>query len=185
MPLELHHTGTQVISTERLILRPYRTGDGNAMYKNWASDPEVTRFLSWKTHQSPAESEDIIRTWIETYASEETYHWGIEYGGELIGDIAVVLANWKHGYFEIGYSLGRAFWSRGIMSEAVDAVVRHMFKTVGYHRAVIRHDAKNPASGRVAEKCGFTREGVAREQYLARDGSFRDLVCWGLLDREI
>ena len=184
--MELNHKGTVTLKTPRLTLRRYRAGDGEAMYRNWASDPEVARFLSWSAHQSPAESEEIVGAWIETYESEETYHWGIEYEGELIGDLAVVLGNWKHGYAELGYSLGRAYWGRGIMTEAVKEVVRFLVREIGYHRVIIRHAVLNPASGRVAEKCGFTREGVLREHFLLkRTGEFLDIACWGILDREI
>ena len=185
MPLTLKHTGTVTLKTPRLTLRRYRTEDAPAMYKNWASDPEVTRFLTWNAHKDPSETAAIVAAWVETYESEETYHWGIEYEGELIGDLAVVLANWKHGYAVLGYCLGRAYWGKGIMSEAVKAVTAFLIREVGYHRIIIRHAVKNPASGRVAEKCGFTREGVQREHFLNRDGEFLDIAMWAILESEL
>ena len=183
--MELNHKGTVTLQTPHLTLRRYRPGDGEAMFRNWASDPDVTRFLTWDTHRCPEESEEIISAWIDTYSSEETYHWGIEYEGDLIGDIAVVLGNWKHGYAELGYCLGRSHWGKGFMSEAVREVVRFLVREIGYHRVIIQHAVKNPASGRVAEKCGFTHEGIQREHFLSRSGEFLDIGFWGILDRDI
>ena len=56
----MKHLGTKTIETERLILRRAQIGDGAAMYRNWASDPEVTKFLTWPTHGSPEISEQIV-----------------------------------------------------------------------------------------------------------------------------
>ena len=49
----MQHKGTIQLETERLLLRPFREADGDAMYRNWASDPEVTKYLMWPAHSSP------------------------------------------------------------------------------------------------------------------------------------
>ena len=60
----LTHKGTQRIETERLILRPFKLSDANDMFKNWASDDEVTKYLRWPTHSSVEVSQMIIDSWV-------------------------------------------------------------------------------------------------------------------------
>ena len=74
----LHHAGTSELYTQRLHLRPYRPGDETAMFRNWASDPEVTRFMTWEPHASPAVTKGLVDMWVEGYESPTVYRWGIE-----------------------------------------------------------------------------------------------------------
>ena len=87
------HVGTQKLETDRLILRRYKKDDAKSMYKNWASDDDVTKFLTWPTHSGQDISESIIDEWIKSYVIKNFYHWAIvlkENGNEPIGDISVV-----------------------------------------------------------------------------------------------
>ena len=88
----MNHTGTHTLETERLILRRYRPEDAPAMFRNWASDPEVTRYLTWPTHASEDVTRAIITDWVARYEEPDVYHWGLELKTthEVIGDIAVV-----------------------------------------------------------------------------------------------
>ena len=77
----------------------------------------------------------------------------------------------------------RDYWGRGIMTEAVKGVVEFLFTEVGCNRIEIDHLIENPASGRVAQKCGFTKEGVRRE-YFNKNGVFHDDVMYALLRKD-
>ena len=81
------------------------------MFRNWASDSEVTRFLSWPTHEHPGISAAIVEKWISGYGSDSFYHWMIvlKEAGEPIGCISVVNLNDTVGSAEIGYCMGRAW----------------------------------------------------------------------------
>ncbi|MBO2517414.1 MAG: N-acetyltransferase [Clostridiales bacterium] len=163
----MEHTGTKTIETERLILRAYRPEDYKAMYRNWASDPVVTRFLTWPTHSSDEITKMIVDSWVERNANPANYHWGItlkssETGDEVVGDIAVVHMDDRIPAAEIGYCLGRAYWGRGIMTEALKAVKEYLFDA-GFLRVCACHDVCNPASGRVMEKAGLKEEGIQRK----------------------
>lgn len=70
----MKHCGTQKLETDRLILRKYITEDAIAMYKNWASDKEVTKFLTWPAHSSPEISQSIINNWVSRYSNDNYYH---------------------------------------------------------------------------------------------------------------
>ena len=161
----MKNCGTQRIETDRLILRRYVIEDADAMYKNWAPDSEVTKFLTWQPHSSVEVSRGIIENWLKEYSDKKYYQWAIvlkDNGNEPIGDISVGQMNEDISMVHIGYCLGRAWWRRGIMSEALKAVMDFMFDTVEVNRVESRHDPMNPNSGKVMQKCGMKYEGTLR-----------------------
>jgi len=178
-------SGTQTIRTPRLILRRFELSDAHAMYTNWATDEKTVKFLSWDIHESENLTRALLSQWIENYKSSEYYNWAIEYEGEAIGNISVVRqSKTYYGFKELGYCLGSHWWNLGLMSEAVSAVCDYFFLETDTHRLVIRHAVDNSGSGRVAEKCGFTREGIEREAYISRDGHYCNLRVNSLLRHE-
>ena len=66
----MNHCGTQPLETERLLLRRYVREDAAAIYKNWASDPQVTKFLMWQPHASPEVSRRVMEDWLMQYAND-------------------------------------------------------------------------------------------------------------------
>ena len=160
----MNHIGTQTIETERLTLRRYKAEDAAAMYKNWASDPAVTKFLTWPTHTSVEISEWVIGDWVKGYEHDNYYQWAIVLKeiDEPIGGISAVHLNEDVGMAHIGYCIGRNWWHQGITSEALAGVIGFLFEDVGMERVEARHDVNNPNSGKVMEKCGMRKEGVMR-----------------------
>ena len=156
------HRGTQTLHTARLTLRRFTAADAGAMFRNWAGDDEVTRYLTWPTHGSVDISAMIIADWEKNYARDDFYQWAIEFEGEVIGSISVVSQNDSVEKMEIGYCMGKAWWHRGIMSESLAAVIGYLFDEVGVQRIESRHDPRNPHSGGVMRKCGMKFEGTHR-----------------------
>ena len=158
----LTHKGTQTIETPRLILRRAVREDAEAMFRNWASDPEVTKYLTWPPHDSIEVTLKRLEIWLEEYDRSDHYQWMIELKelGEPIGSISVVRQNDSVEEAEIGYCLGCRWWHRGIMPEALTAVIKYLFEEVGMNRVAARHDPNNPNSGRVMRKCGMKYEGT-------------------------
>ena len=159
------HKGTQAIETERLILRRFRMDDAQAMYDRWASDPEVTRFLTWPPHADVGVTKQLLTIWTNAYEKADTYQWAItvkEQGDLPVGSIAVVFCDDRVRKAEVGYCIGRIWWRQGITSEALEAVIAFLFDEVGMERVEARHDVNNPNSGAVMEKCGMKKEGVHR-----------------------
>lgn len=161
----MKHCGTQRLETDRLVLRRYVAEDAAAMYKNWASDPEVTKFLMWPPHSGQEVSRGVTEGWVDQYSNENCYHWAIvlkDNGDEPIGDIAVVDMKENISMVHIGYCIGRTWWHRGITSEALKAVMDFLFDVVDVNRIESRHDPRNPNSGKVMKKCGMKYEGTLR-----------------------
>lgn len=182
----MKHCGTQRLETDRLILRRYVKEDAAAMYKNWASDEEVTKYLTWPTHSSQDISQKVIEDWVKQYSGENYYHWAIvlkENGNEPIGDIAVVHMKEDISMVHIGYCIGRAYWHKGITSEALKAVMDFLFDVVDVNRIEARHDSRNPNSGKVMKKCGMKYEGTLRSSDRNNQG-ICDACYYALLKSE-
>jgi ribosomal-protein-alanine N-acetyltransferase len=160
----LTHRGTQTLETSRLILRKAALQDAEPMFRNWASDPEVTKYLTWPVHSSISVSEMVIGSWVQEYEKVNYYQWMIVLKelDEPIGTISVVHQNDRVEEAEIGYCIGRSWWHKGIVSEALNTVVDYLFREVGMNRISARHDPNNPHSGGVMRKCGMKYEGTTR-----------------------
>lgn len=175
------HKGTQTIHTERLILRKFTVDDAQAMFENWASDEKVTRYLTWCPHESPEATRQLLEIWCAAYENPDTYNWVIEYKGTPVGGISVVRFSEKSEWVELGYCIGHAYWNKGIMTEAASAIIDFLFSEVGVNRVGISHAVKNPASGRVAQKCGLAFEGTKRAYFKTAAGDFLDISDYGIL----
>ncbi len=134
------------------------------MFQNWASDEEVTKFLTWPAYTSPETAITVLNEWIESYEKPDFYQWAIVLKeiNEPIGSISVVAIDEKVQMAEIGYCIGRTWWNRGITSEALQAVMDYLFNQVGVNRIQAKHDVNNPHSGMVMKKCGMNYEGTLR-----------------------
>lgn len=178
----LKHKGTKEIHTNRLILRKYRLSDAQGMFKNYATDQRVTRFLNWCPYETSEAILPFLEMCIKNYEKENTYNWAIEFENEIIGGISAMSVDdlWKN--CEVGYCIGYDFWNKGITSEALAAVIQFLFEEVGMHRIMAKHDVENPASGEVMKKCGMTYEGRLKEYYLRQDGTYSDSLVYGIVN---
>ena len=153
----MQHVGTRIIETDRLILRRFTMDDAPAMFRNWANDPEVTKYLTWPPHGGISGTESVLRSWVDSYVKADYYQWAIvpKVLGEPIGCIAVVDCDAVLDIPEIGYCIGRAWWRQGYTSEALNAVIGELFAHTNCFAVSSRHDPNNPNSGAVMRKCGM------------------------------
>jgi len=181
----MKHLGTRILQTERLTLRPFLEEDAEAMFDNWASDPEVTKFLSWPTYKSIDDAHAILNRWLESYDNPEFYQWAIVLKelGQPIGSISVVNLDNRVDLAEIGYCIGKPWWGCGIMPEAVKSVMAYLFEEVGMQRLEVGHDPDNSASGAVIRKCGFHYEGTLRHRIRSNRG-ITDVAWYSMLKEE-
>jgi ribosomal-protein-alanine N-acetyltransferase len=174
----MRHVGTQPLATERLLLRRLLPADAAQMYRNWACDPAVTRYLRWEPHESAERTRTLLSAWAELYSNLDYYQWAItdKATGEVFGSISVMRTGSDHvaayraavpdfdeldsviaenGLWEVGYCVGRAWWNKGYTTEALRAVVRFWFGEVKGECLTCCHAVANPASGAVMRKVGF------------------------------
>jgi len=178
----MRELGTQPLSTARLLLRRLTLNDTDAMFDNWASDPEVTKYLVWPAYTEKAPLREYLTACVSEYDNPARYHWGIELSDNstLIGSIGVTDADDAIQMKGLGYCIGRSWWGLGYTTEALSAVIDYLIGKVGVNRVEAWHDPGNVASGRVMEKCGMRFEGTLR----ARDRSNRGIVdasMWAIL----
>lgn len=161
----MNHKGTVTLETERLILRRFGLDDAEDAFRNWESSEKVTKHLTWEPYQSVDDLRGYIQYCINSYERGDFYNWIIEYkeNRQAVGSISVVEYREDTACAEVGYCLGEAYWGRGIMPEALRAVIRFLFEEVGFNRIQATHDVNNPGSGRVMEKCGLRYEGTLRQ----------------------
>lgn len=173
-----------VIKTERLILRKMTMRDAPDVYR-YARDREVARHVLWEAHQSILDTRSYIRYLQYQYRSGEPGSWAIvlKETGRVVGTIGYMSYLPDHSTVEVGYSLSREHWGKGLMTEALNAVMAETFRVLKLHRIEAMHFTDNPASGRVMEKCGMQHEGHLRERICCK-GVFRDVEMWAILRKD-
>jgi ribosomal-protein-alanine N-acetyltransferase len=150
-------TGTIKLESPRLTLRRGTIEDAEEMFKNWASDDEVTKYLTWDSHKTIYDTIEILKMWDKQYGTSTFFQWLIELKSEQIpiGAINLFSVNLKDESCEIGYCLSRKYWCRGYVSEACREILNFAFNIVGFRVVYARHEIHNPASGRIMEKNGM------------------------------
>ncbi|MCU9810132.1 GNAT family N-acetyltransferase, partial [Paraclostridium sp. AKS46] len=181
-----NHKGTLRIDTKNLILRKFKLSDAEAMYKNWASDSEVTKFLTWNPIDSVEASKSIIEGWVDEYKNNNIYQWAIvpkNNGNEPVGAISIVRQDEEVSMVQVGYCIGRQWWNKGITSEALSALIKFFINEVNVNRIEARFDPRNLNSGKVMMKCGMKYEGTMRKADKNNQG-ICDSVMYSLLAEE-
>ena len=148
-----------VIETERLLLRPFAPSDLCDFYE-YASVEGVGEMAGWKHHESIAKSQEILDIFIK---EDKTFAIVLKENTKVIGSLGVEKYGMEHaltefdGYQgrEIGYVLSKSYWGKGLMPEAVSAVIRHLFDDLHFDFLLCGYYDFNKQSKRVQEKCGF------------------------------
>ena len=172
------------LETERLILRKMTPNDAGAVF-TYASDPEVARYVLWETHRSIEDSRAFVELAVSRYESGGEPEWGIVYKGDhrFVGTCGIVSWEPEHARAELGYALSREYWDRGLMPEAVRAIISFGFGRMGLNRIEARCIAENSASARVMQKAGMTCEGTLRQRERIK-GEYRDMEIYSILRGE-
>lgn len=147
--------------TERLRLRPVGVDDAPALFATYASDPQATRFLSWPTHDSVEQTIEFLEEAEANWDRGSEFVWALVPRDEHrpIGALGAALG--PHGV-EIGYVLGSRWWGRGLMAEAVAAVMAWLRPQPTVYRIWAYCAVGHQRSARVLERAGMTYEGTLR-----------------------
>ncbi len=117
----MNHLGTITLETQRLILRKTLEADYEPMFRNWANDERVTRYVTWAPYESAEQLKNTYHNYLlESQQKSDFYDWKIVLKDidEPIGSIGAVGINEDIREVEIGYCLGYDWWHKGIMTEA-------------------------------------------------------------------
>lgn len=155
--------------TDKCVLRKVKKEDAEPMFRNWANDPEVTKYLTWNPHENIEVTKKIIDSWLEEENNPKTFRFmiALKDSDELIGSIDVV--HYIDGDPEIGYCLSKKYWNQGLMTEACKAFIKYLFG-IGFTKVLIKAVVENIGSNRVIEKCGFK---FTHQEHLEHQSSFK------------
>ena len=148
------------IETERLVLRRPRVSDEPAVFSRYASDPEVTRYMSFPTHRSLDDTHAYVQWSDDCWARWPRAGPMLVFardGVTLLGGAGIV--NQSDTLAQIGYLLARDAWGRGYASEALLASIE-VARAAGVRRLEAGVHVEHHASRRVLEKAGFSHEGM-------------------------
>lgn len=176
------------LETDRLILQRFTRRDAVTLDDAIrVSLTDLNQWLPWaRMDYASGDTSAFIRDSIQAWKEDRAWDFSIRLlddPGRHVGNVSLWTVSKLGKIAEIGYWVRSDETNRGICTEAVDRLLGEAFGSLGYHKVVLRIAVGNEASDRVAEKLGFTKEGVLREELLIR-GNWVDHSLWSLLDRE-
>jgi RimJ/RimL family protein N-acetyltransferase len=173
------------LETERLRLREFRADDHDDVHA-YASDAKVARFMDWGPNTPEITAEFLGRQ----LQSQEVWPrpdvglaMELKATGEVMGSIRLWVVDAANRTGEVGYSLGRPHWRKGLATEAAKAMLDVGFGVLGLHRVVGTCNVKNRGSWGVMRKLGMRREGRFRRDRMVK-GAWRDTYLYALLAEE-
>ena len=172
------------IETERLLLRRMEMRDARDLFE-YSRDEEVARYVLWEAQKNVSESRAYIKFMLRKYRAGDPASWCIvrKDEGRVVGTIGYMWYQSEHSAVEVGYSLARACWNQGLMTEALSAVIAYTFDKLRVNRIEAQYELDNPASGAVMKKCGMTYEGTLRQR-LYNKGRYVDVGLCSILKSE-
>lgn len=169
------------LETGRLLIRRLRMDDAAAML-DMLSDPETVQYWGRPVMTELQQAEQYTRENLRWMEDGHCLYWAIEEkaSGQMIGTCTLFKLDIDNRRGEIGYLLNRAYWHRGLMSEALQSVIDYAFRDLQLHRLEADTDPENAASIRLLENFGFQREGLFRDRWRVH-GRWCDSLMMGLV----
>lgn len=175
------------LKSKRLSLRLVKTSDAEAIFKGYAANPRITKFLTWRPHRSVQEVEDAIkRIMIKGYKQGDCLPWVITKGeGKNVIGMIELRPSRKGGQnhvADIGYVLAESEWGQGYMTEALRAVIKFAFENLKLKRVWAYCDAANKGSAKVMLNAGMKQEGILHRFVVHPNISNqpRDCLCFAI-----
>ena len=176
--------GAQPLVEGATSLRPWRDDDADDLVE-LCRDPEIARWTRVPAAYGPADARAYLMSRYESTHAGLSAPFAITEtdGGALVGSISLMRFHWAHRRGEVGYWLGARARGRGHATRAVGLVCAWGFRALALERIDLLAATGNPASQRVAQRAGFTREAALRS-YMQGTAERLDMVCFGLLASE-
>lgn len=173
------------LGTRRLILRPVRDGDSDALLALFG-DAERMRFWGHGPLETAEDADDYVREIRAGAERGDLLQWVVapkDQDGRLIGTCTLASVDSTHRRAELGVALLAAVEREGYAEEAARATIRYAFEDLDLHRITADADPRNTRALTLLERLGFRREGLLREHY-RQGGEWQDGVLFGLLRGE-
>lgn len=169
------------LETARLILRKMTIEDAQDLYE-YAKDPQVSKYTLWQPHKSMDESINFLKYVINNYEKHNVENWGMVHKqtDKFIGTCGYFLWEPEYSRAEIQYAMSDKYSGMGLMTEAVNEVIKFGFEKMRLNRISAKCMIENVASERVMQKTGMKFEGIMREGVFAK-GKFYDLKVYAIL----
>ncbi len=172
------------LETDRVLLRKFTRNDAADMFE-YASEPDVSRFVPWETHNTIEDSQRFLDIILHQYEESKLAPWAIELKErkKVIGTIDFVAWFPGHSRAEIGFILSKDYWGNGLIPEAANKVIQFGFDHMALNKIKAPCMVENLQSQKVLQKLGMTLEGVLRDEYFIK-GKYRDMAVYSLLKKD-
>jgi ribosomal-protein-alanine N-acetyltransferase len=184
MPADATANAVPMLETARLVLRPITTADAPALLSLFG-DKDVTRFYDLETFTSVEQAEALVQKLAAVHEAGRGRRWGMQpkTETELVGTVG--FNEWARAARRggLGYDLRSTHWGRGLVAEALLAILKYGFEEMDLNRVEAFVMRGNERSMKLLRKLGFSEEGVLRERG-AWKGGFHDLTLFSLLKSE-
>ena len=168
--------------TDRLVARPATSADAHVLFEQYACDPLVARYMTWRPHRDVGETLEFLRRCEKVWMEGSAFPWSLwlKADGEFAG---IIEARVRGTAVDVGYVLSRRRWRQGLMTEALQSVIRWAFARPEIFRVWATCDVDNVASARVLERVGMQREGILRKWLVHPNISDtpRDCLCYSIV----
>lgn len=177
-------TNLPVLTSGEIVLRPLDEKDITALFRLFSQD-DVTRYMDIDSFTNSEEAAQIITYFRDAYEKGEGMRWAIAFADndELIGTCGYHHRHHEHRKAEIGYDLLPEYWGKGIMTVAVNRMLRYGFNEMALNRIEAFVDPANTPSSRLLHRLGFRQEGLLLDAFFEK-GQFVDAVLYSILKRE-
>jgi ribosomal-protein-alanine N-acetyltransferase len=171
---------TPTLSSPRLTLRPVTPDDIPFILKLFARS-ETNLYSGYDDIKTLAEAEQMYETYLKPgFPNHFRVVIELKDTGEPIGTIGLYYYTKESRRAEMGYDMLKEQWGMGLMTEAVEEILRYGFEKLDLNRVEATTDSENAASNRILERTGFTLEGCLRQRHIYKD-DFHDELFFGLL----
>lgn len=169
-----------MIETERIVLRPVRVEDAEDIFE-YAVDPDTGPRAGWQPHRTIEDTKELLRIWTTPNIAETQFAVIYKPVGKVVGTMGVVHLNKKkkdekdifvnkllesnNSVYEIGNTIGKAYWGKGISTECLKEMTNYLFENTDADVVITTHYGENKASGRVQEKCGMKILGTYEREH--------------------
>ena len=172
----------EILETTRLFLRLPFLEDSEAIFGKYAQDPEVTKFLIWRPHQTVHVTREFIRRCMQCWQVGTAFPWVVvrKDDDELVGMLELRIEPFRA---DLGYVIARQYWGNGYATEITKSVIKWAILQENIYRVWATCDTENLASARVLEKAGMQREGILRRYIIHPNISDqpRDSYCYAVV----